>query len=245
MRITARLLRVLRLIESCAILSLLFNKERDTMKTREMLAACCCITLALLATQGRATDSKSIALVDAGYSGSCDTERIRAQVERYLNVPVTLRTVKAPASDQSIKQWYDTIQKTRGSNEVFAIGLIASTNLTVQQSFAPKVGLGIVNVPALRTNDTVVMERRILRLVMRDIAFLAGLPPSQDPFCVTRPYKDLADLDKMGLNYFPPYQMTFAEHAAVLGLKPVRDIKAELLKRHAVQPPAPPAAPGK
>ena len=213
------------------------------MKTRHALACFCGMALALVVTPARAADVKSIALVDAGYAAPCNVEGIRAQVEHYLNVPVTLRTIKTPKGDRTEKEWYDALQKTRTSNDVFVIGLVAVTNLATHQGFLPQIAMGIVNVPALRTNDTVVFEKRILRLVMRDAAFLAGLPPSMDPFCVTRQYKSLGDLDQMGLNYFPPYQMTFAEHAASLGLKPVHDFKAEMLKRRAAKPPAPPAPP--
>ncbi|MFA7368455.1 MAG: hypothetical protein WC334_02305, partial [Kiritimatiellales bacterium] len=51
--------------------------------------------------------------------------------------------------------------------------------------------------------------------------FSFGLPPTPDPFCVTRDYNSLEDLDSMGRNFSPPWQGRFAEEAAKRGLVPV------------------------
>jgi len=56
---------------------------------------------------------------------------------------------------------------------------------------------------------------------MRAAAFLFEMPPTPDPFCVTRDYRSLEDLDRMGRNYSPPWQGRFAKEAASRGLEPL------------------------
>jgi len=54
---------------------------------------------------------------------------------------------------------------------------------------------------------------------MRAAAFVFELPPTPDPFSVTRDYRSLEDLDRMGRNFSPPWQGRFADEAAKRGLR--------------------------
>lgn len=82
-------------------------------------------------------------------------------------------------------------------------------------------GVALVNVQALQTNDAEKFAKRIQRMVMRAAAFVFELPPTPDPFCVTRDYRSLDDLDRMGMNYSPPWQARYADEAAQRGLLPL------------------------
>lgn len=86
----------------------------------------------------------------------------------------------------------------------------------------PKSGVAIVNVQAIYTDDAEKFARRIQRMVMRAAAFVFEMPPTPDPFCVTRDYRSLDDLDRMGMNYSPPWQARYADEAAKRGLLPLK-----------------------
>ncbi|MEI7851979.1 MAG: hypothetical protein WCH86_09115, partial [Kiritimatiellales bacterium] len=68
-------------------------------------------------------------------------------------------------------------------------------------------------------DDAEKFGRRVERQVMRAAAFSFGLEPTPDPFCVTRDYDSLEDLDTMGRNFSPPWQGRFAEEALKRGLR--------------------------
>jgi hypothetical protein len=84
----------------------------------------------------------------------------------------------------------------------------------------PEKSIALINAQPLYTADAEIFARRIERQVMRAAAFSFGLPPTPDPFCVTRDYSTLEDLDAMGRNFSPPWQGRFAEEAEKRGLIP-------------------------
>jgi predicted Zn-dependent protease len=77
--------------------------------------------------------------------------------------------------------------------------------------------VAIINTQPLYTDDAEKFARRLERQVMRAAAFSFGLTPTPDPFCVTRDYSSLEDLDSMGRNFSPPWQGRFAEEATKRG----------------------------
>ena len=87
----------------------------------------------------------------------------------------------------------------------------------------------MINAQPLYTDDAEVFARRIERQVMRAAAFVFDMPPTPDPFCVTRDYRSLEDLDRMGRNYSPPWMGRFAEEAAKRGLEPLQAGGSRLL----------------
>lgn len=87
------------------------------------------------------------------------------------------------------------------------------------QMVYPEKGIALVNLQPLYTDDAEKFARRAERMVMRSAAFAFGMEPTPDPYCVTRDYTSLEDLDRMGRNYSPPWQGRFAQEAADRGLK--------------------------
>jgi hypothetical protein len=193
-------------------------------------------------------ERKCIAILNASTLGAKDVEECRAHAQRQLNVPVRAFEAQTAAVSTALVDSARALLPQKGSNDVFLIALIEATNaLSSHQAFLPKEGVAVVNVAGLRTNDAVVTSRRVKQMIMRNAAFLAGLPPTPDPHCATRQYKSLADLDTMGLNFSPPWQMKFKDEAAKRGLTPVRTrediMKLRREKMNGVTPPAPPAPP--
>lgn len=205
-------------------------------------------------TPAAAPERKSIAILNASSLGEKEVEECRAHVERQLNVPVRAFAAQLSAGSTALVDTASALIPKKGANDVFLIALVEATNaLSAHQAFLPSNGVAVVNVAGVRTNDMAVTTRRVKQMIMRDAAFLAGLPPTPDPHCVTRRYKSLADLDSMGLNFSPPWQMKFKDEAAKKGLMPVRT-REDLIKRRKAAaekmkdmappaPPVPPAAP--
>jgi len=80
-------------------------------------------------------------------------------------------------------------------------------------------GLAAVNTAALECEDPEVFARRVERLVMRAAGTLAGLGFDPDPFCVMHSYETLEDLDSMGRNFSPPWQLKFLRAASAMGIE--------------------------
>jgi len=166
-------------------------------------------------------------------------ESIRAFAEDELSVPVRAATVgSSPAATlPDIMAW----AKTYRSEAV--VGVIVMGNPTNQSPahlfFDTNTLVAAINVPALRHDAPDVFSKRLLRQTMRAAAFMFGLAPCPDPFCVTRPYTGLEDLDRMGLNFSPPWKDEFVERARQHGLEIIRRLPpAVRMKRESRNLPA-------
>ena len=84
-----------------------------------------------------------------------------------------------------------------------------------------EAGLALINTTALYVDDDEIFGKRLERMVMRAAAFVFEMPPTPDPYCVTRDYKTVEELDRMGRNYSPPWMSRFADEAKKRGLKPM------------------------
>jgi predicted Zn-dependent protease len=146
---------------------------------------------------------------------------VRAFAERELHVPV--RTLEKPklAGQKSFQTLEKSAQRVKTDADVTLIVLAGFNGESQHLAVYPQSGIAVINAQALYTDDAEKFARRIERQVMRAAAFSFGLPPTPDPFCVTRDYRSLEDLDLMGRNFSPPWQGRFADEAAKRGLTPV------------------------
>lgn len=175
---------------------------------------------ALLAVTGcsKTPQEKAVTLVSCGQIDGVLLERVRAFAERELRVPV--RAVEQPK--WAGKKTLQSLEKAAGRMKTEAdVTLMVLADLEQEPRHLivnAASGTAWVNVLALRTDDAEKFARRIERQVMRAAAFCFGLTPTPDPFCVTRDYYSLDELDTMGRNFSPPWQGRFAEEAAKRGL---------------------------
>lgn len=164
--------------------------------------------------------AKTIVIVNAGAVGPALAERVRAFAQAHLRVPVTLR--QSPSlTTRDLAEAGKMLAGTRTETEVCLIAFVS-----IDTAPAPPVGgaimkgthVALVNVAAMQNRNAEILARRLERQAMRSAAFLLGLHPSPDPFCVTREFSSLADLDRMGRNLCPPWQKKFKEAADKRGL---------------------------
>lgn len=78
--------------------------------------------------------------------------------------------------------------------------------------------VAVINVTGLASTNEVAFTRRLQRWTLRGAAFVMGVGPDPDPFCVMHDYTTLQDLDRMGLNFSPPWGDQFRKAAAARGL---------------------------
>ena len=164
---------------------------------------------------------KTITLVGSGALDTPQMERLRAFAEKELHVPV--RVVKEPslAGPPDFQTLEKAARKTKTADDVAYIVIAELQDERHMEAFEES-GIAVVNVKPLRTGASdEVLYQRTRRMVMRSAAFVFGLEPTPDPFCVTRDYRDLNDLDRMGNNYSPPWQDRYAKEAAKRGLEPL------------------------
>lgn len=165
-----------------------------------------------------APERPTITLYNAEAMDSVALEKIRAFAQQELRVPVRVLNRPDLAGTPDFKTIRAAAGQIRTERDVLVIVIAAISGEMDHLSVDPENLMAAVNVTPLYTDDEERFTRRVERQVMRGAAFAIGLPPTPDPFCVTRDYRTVEDLDRMGRNYSPPWQGRFAEEAAKRGL---------------------------
>jgi predicted Zn-dependent protease len=166
----------------------------------------------------QAQQEKAITIVNVATVDAPLLERIRAFAEQELHVPV--RALEKPnlAGKESFQAMEKAARLVKTDADVTLIVLSGFNNEAQHLTVYTNSGIAVVNIQPLYTDDAEKFGRRVERQVMRAAAFSFGLEPTPDPFCVTRDYDSLEDLDTMGRNFSPPWQGRFGEEAGNRGL---------------------------
>jgi predicted Zn-dependent protease len=160
---------------------------------------------------------KALTIVNASGVDSSMLEQIQDFVGQQLQVPVRIVDDAALAEADRFQTLEAAAMEKRHELDVIYI-VLAALDSNQHLAVFEESRIALINTDALFTDDPKKFHRRIERQIMRAAAFCVGLPPTPDPFCVTRNYKSLEDLDKMGRNFSPPWQGRFADKAEELGL---------------------------
>jgi hypothetical protein len=181
----------------------------------------------LAAGCAKAPQQKAITIVNAAAVDAPVLERLRVFAESELHVPV--RTLEKPrlAGQKSFQALEKAGRNMKNDADVTLIILAGIKEEPGHLVVNPEQGIAVVNPVPLDTGDAEKFARRMERMVMRAAAFSFGMPPTPDPFCVTRDYTSLEDLDKIGRNFSPPWQGRFAEEASNRGLRALDAAPAE------------------
>lgn len=179
----------------------------------------------------KAPEKKTITIINAAAVDAPLLERVRAFAEKELRVPV--RTLENPklAGQKSFQTLEKAAKRVKTDGDVTLIVLAGINNEPLHLGVYTNSGIALINAQILYTDDREKFSRRIERQVMRAAAFSFGLTPTPDPFCVTRDYRSLEDLDTMGRNFSPPWQGRYAAEAVKRGLQAI-DAKGGKVKEH-------------
>jgi hypothetical protein len=85
----------------------------------------------------------------------------------------------------------------------------ATTTVVSHASYNTNAAISIVNVTAMREANPDIVRARLQKQVIRGAVFAFGIPPSDDPLCVSRDYRTLEEFDMMPAVLFPPWQDRF------------------------------------
>ncbi len=174
--------------------------------------------LLLSAACSNEPQEKAITLVNAAAVDADLLERVRVFAERELHVPVRAVENSKLVGRKNFQALEKAARRVKSDADVTLIVLSGFNEESKHLAVFPKSGIAVINTQPLYTDDEETFARRVERQVMRAAAFVFELPPTPDPFCVTRDYRSLDDLDRMGRNFSPPWQSRFADEAAKRGL---------------------------
>ena len=146
-------------------------------------------------------------------------EAVRIHAENELYVPALASEVPAlnGADLPAIGKNAAELKKPQDVCLIVLSGM--NPKLTQHVAIMTKEQVAVINVTALQTSDPVQLTRRLQRVTLRGVASLFGIGPDMDPRSVMCDYETLAELDKMGLNFSPPWMDMVREAAAKRGLK--------------------------
>lgn len=165
---------------------------------------------------------KALALVSTGAVSAELVGQIQQYVEGQLQVPVRVSEKLSWAKKTDLNSLKKAALRAKSDADVVYMVIASVDGEEGHLEVFEDEGVAIINVAPIYTEDVKKFDRRVERQVMRAAAFLFGLPPTPDPFCVTRDYSSVEDLDRMGRNYSPPWQGRYAKEAAARGLLPVQ-----------------------
>jgi hypothetical protein len=144
------------------------------------------------------------------------------RVEQFVSRQLGVRTAWAPldaAAAGSKQTVLDRVSADRGGTDAVVLAFVRTDGASdLHMEVDPEKSIAAIRLNAVQSEDAEIFARRVERQAMRAVVFLVGLEPSLDPYCVTRPYRTLEDLDSMGRNLSPPWFDRFRRKAADLGL---------------------------
>lgn len=181
------------------------------------------LTVCLIMAVARPADASDgyVGLINCTELEKALLERIQQFAERETGLVIKIRNIPdlQPVNMDSAS---GQLAERRKTDEAVIIGLVAiQSQPSAHAHYATNLASATINVAALHTDDAEIFARRLERHVMRAIAFLVGLEPAPDPFCVTRHYSTLKELDHMGRNYTPPWNIILQDLAEKKGLQKV------------------------
>lgn len=182
---------------------------------------------------------QSISIINGVNLDSNTMESVRAFAEKELYVPVVSVNV-ASLQGGDLNAIGKQAAKIKKASDACVIvlgdpGKASDTHLVIMTNEQ----VAVINVPAISTTNSVAYTRRLQRLTMRAAASLFGIGADPDPYCVMHDYKTLADLDRMGTNFSPPWGANYRKAAADRGLT-VRPM-FQRQKQESSRPTPPPA----
>jgi hypothetical protein len=160
----------------------------------------------------------SVTIVNCAGLDFTNMETVRAHAERELYITVISTNVLSQRG-KDLQDIGMIAAKTKKNNKDYLIVLGMPSEISaIQYAIMTNEQVAIINVPAVTSTNAAVTTRRLQRLTMRAAASLFGIGSDPDPFCVMHDYRTLNDLDRMGMNFSPPWGDKFRQAAKARGL---------------------------
>jgi hypothetical protein len=219
-----------KLVTSTVDRGRLSANSRRKKNVRTIIALMVTLAVTPLFASEPVSNRNVIAILNANAVETNAMERIRAFTQKELNVPVTVVDVPAIACT-NLDAIIPDVLKAKKPEYTCMIALVRpGTGVVLHAAFRTNLQVAVINVTAMNDKDAEKVEIRVGKQVMRGAGFLFGLPPSLDPYCVMRHYRNMEDFDRIGRNFFPPWQFKFRDAARIRGMpfihtRPIRPPK--------------------
>lgn len=161
-----------------------------------------------------------VALVKAGAMDDALLQRLRDWAQNEMALPVPLAE-SLEVSATTLDEVADEAAKRVGEADLGYVVLFVSTNPVPHHGvYRPEQKVVVVNVNLMREGaDDEKFARRLERQVIRGIGVLLGLEWSPNPTSAMAAYTTLEELDQIGRNLDPPWQLKMQQRARALGLQ--------------------------
>ncbi len=182
--------------------------------TMRAVAVCVLFGMMVMAASG---GEKRVLIVNGAGVDKAVLEAVREHAERELFVPVATETT-AEVKRGDLRSIGHTLAGKQTTNDVCVVAL-ANGTADLHAVILTNEMVAVVNVAALKSEDTERFTRRLKRWVLRGVAILFEIGPDIDPHSVMCDYVTLEDLDMLGLNFSPPWMDLVRGAAEKRGLK--------------------------
>ena len=181
--------------------------------------AACWLVLNPGLCRGEESSAKTIAFVNAGGLHSELMEQVRSFVETELGMPVRAFSSTKEVHAQTLQDYAPLLFKEKAADDVCLVAFVwADDKIRKHLIIDHDIPVAVVNVRPLLDRDDQKYCRRLQRQAMRGVGFLFGLRPAPDPRCVTHDYMTLAEMDRIGRNFCPPWLDRVRKEAEKRGL---------------------------
>lgn len=158
-----------------------------------------------------------VAILNGADVESTTITAISTFIQKELSIGLRTGTTKAK-SYKDLNSATDSISKMKRKGDACIIAFVQADDQSLHARYDTNRQVAVINTSVLKAENNDIYRKRLERQAMRSIAFLFGIEPAPDPYCVTRHYKDIKDLDQMGRNFTPPSQVEFRKKAEKRGL---------------------------
>jgi hypothetical protein len=159
-----------------------------------------------------------ITIIDAANLGSCNSESVRAFAEKELHVPVILTECSVIKGHGLRDIAIEAVKVKKKSDTCLIVFGATSADTNTHLLLMTNELVAVINVLAVTSTNIISTTKRLQRLTMRAAASLFGICSDPDPYCVMHDYKGLDELDRMGMNFSPPWGGKFRQAAKARGM---------------------------
>lgn len=176
--------------------------------------------LMIVSSEMPAAEPKHIVLVNAAGIEKDMVDAVLNYAERELEIPVHARTNVALKATDSLLEMGRQIGGSKSAGEGCVIALVKARAEEARHAvIMTNECVVVLNITALQSEDNVKFTRRLQRWVLRGTAFLLGVGPDVDPHCVMIDYNTVDELDRLGMNFSPPWGVMVQEAAVKRGFE--------------------------
>jgi hypothetical protein len=188
-----------------------------------LMVGCCLVTAVSHAEEAPATAGKTIAVVGVGDIDVGTMEAVRQFAEENSLFKVRLLPALQPVGG-TLDQEGSAAAKTMGDNDLFVVAVVMpKEDIKAHGVYLPDARVAVVNALAMKPTEDKkdFFTRRLQRQTVRSIGMLMGLEACPNPQCCMTSYRNVEEMDQIGMNFCPPCWDKEEKLGKAKGLEPI------------------------